>query len=348
MLASCGPSDEEVQRLADQRIVAALTAVPTPTSIYFPTPLPTATPVAFPPTATPVTFPTPLPTATPVAFPPTATPVTFPTPLPTATPVAFPPTPTPVTFPTPLPTATPQATATPVTFPTPLPTATPQPTPTPQPSATPQPVVDFNAAYNRVWNSVFFIETPVGTGSGWLIEPGLILTNEHVVSGFTTVTVRQSGDPPFSATVLATDAQRDIALLTFNAAIAQLPEGVVPLPLGEITTDDIARSLMALGYSGAGVKDDGTVGAAAANVGVFSQVIDFGAGGLGLNLEMDVPVDPGDSGGPVLDAGGFVVGMVRAVQEQTAGGQRVVGTFYAVHVDEIRDALPSLKLGQSR
>ena len=40
--------------------------------------------------------------------------------------------------------------------------------------------------------------------------------------------------------------------------------------------------------------------------------------------------------------------MVRAVVERTVGGQRVVGTFYAVHVDEIRQALPALKSGQSR
>ena len=53
--------------------------------------------------------------------------------------------------------------------------------------------------------------------------------------------------------------------------------------------------------------DDGTVGSAAANVGVLSQVINFGAASGGLNLEMDAPIDPGDSGGPVLDSDGLVV-----------------------------------------
>ena len=47
-------------------------------------------------------------------------------------------------------------------------------------------------------------------------------------------------------------------------------------------------------------------------------------------------------------AKGEVVGMVQAAQERTYGGQRVVGTFYTVHVDEIRDALPDLKRGISR
>ena len=63
---------------------------------------------------------------------------------------------------------------------------------------------------------------------------------------------------------------------------------------------------------------------------------------------MDAPVDPGDSGGPILNSEGLVVGMTRAGLIRTAGGQRVVGTFYAVHIDEIREALPALKRGESR
>ena len=202
--------------------------------------------------------------------------------------------------------------------------------------------------YQQTWPSVFFIETPAGHGSGWLIETGLILTNQHVVAGFSNVTVRQSRDPPFQATILAVDSQRDIALLRYDASSAQIPDWAALLALGDISTQDIAQSLLALGYSESGVKDDGTVGGARANVGVLSQIINFGADGLGLNLVMDAPVDPGDSGGPVLNPDGLVVGMVRAVREQTAGGQRVVGTFFAVHGDEIRAALPALRMGKSR
>jgi S1-C subfamily serine protease len=169
-----------------------------------------------------------------------------------------------------------------------------------------------------------------------------------VVAGASNVTVRQAANPPFTATVLAVDTQKDIALLRFDPARAQLPLRTAPLPLGRISTSDIARHLLALGYSGSGVKEDGTVGGAAANVGVFSQVINFRADGLGLNLVMDAPVDPGDSGGPVLNGDGLVVGMVRARSELTTGGRSVVGTVYAVHVDEIRAALPSLRQGISR
>jgi S1-C subfamily serine protease len=266
------------------------------------------------PTATPVV----IPTATPA---PTATPQPAPTPIPTPTPVIFPPTPTPIALPS---------------------------TPIPQFAAMSQVNADFNQIHHEAWRAVFLIDTPKSKGSGWLIEPGLILTNQHLVAGLSRVIVRQSADPPFSAEIVATDSLRDIALLEFDPAEAQLPPQTEPLPLGHISNDNIAQALMALGYSGARLNRNGTVGPAAANIGALSQVADFGPRSFGRNLVMDTPVDPGDSGGPVLDASGEVVGMTRAVAEQTVGGQRVVGTFYAVHIDEILDSLPDLKQGVSR
>ena len=192
------------------------------------------------------------------------------------------------------------------------------------------------------------IETPRSIGTGWLIEPGLILTNAHNIESFSTVTIRQVGHPAFTATVIAYDAQHDIALLSFQSSNASLAPGTAPLPLGTISSNNIAQPLIALGYSNGDVYRDGSIAAATANVGVLSQVFNFGSQSHGSNLIMDTPIDPGDSGGPILDGNGEVVGMARAVQEMTNHGQRVVGTFYAVHIDEIRAALPALKRGDSR
>jgi serine protease Do len=205
-----------------------------------------------------------------------------------------------------------------------------------------------SSVYRDAWPSAFLIDTPSRGGSGWLVEPGLVLTNEHVLGRYSQVTVRQALDPAFTATVLGRDSRRDIALLQFDPDDVRLPPNIEPLSLGQISNNNVAQTLIALGYSGVKVNGNGTVGPASANVGVLSQITDFGSGSFGRNLVMDVPVDPGDSGGPVLNDRGEVVGMVRAVQEQTNSGQRVVGTFYAVHVDEIRAALPALKRGESR
>ena len=196
--------------------------------------------------------------------------------------------------------------------------------------------------------SVFRIETLSGMGTGWLIEPGLILTNQHVVEGARTVSVRQAKYSLFTASVVAVDKPRDIALLRFDVRTVTLDPLADPLDLGEVYSDDLASSLMAMGYSGGLTpRADGTIGPATANIGVLSASVRFVEADVG-NLVIDAAVDPGDSGGPVLNLDGEVVGMTRAAQTSTASGQRVVGTFYAVHIDEIKDALPMLKFGISR
>ena len=275
-----------------------------------------------------------VPTVTPAPIIATATPVTFPN---TPTPVTFPNTPTPVTFPntpTPAPTATPQPTPTRIRFPS---TATPQPPP-----------ANFSDVFAEYVHGVFRIEPSSGMGTGWLIEPGLILTNHHVVEGSTIVSVRQYQQSLFTARVLAVDEPRDIALLSFDVSQTFLDPMAKPLPTGLAYLSDIASSMMAMGYSGGLTpSEDGTVGPATANIGVLSGIVHFTFYDVD-NLVIDAAVDPGDSGGPVLNLDGEVVGMTRAAQVSSGSGQRVVGTFYAVDWREIRDALPNLKRGISR
>ena len=203
---------------------------------------------------------------------------------------------------------------------------------------------DTSAVYRQVWSSVFYIEPEDGQhGTGWLLESGVIVTAAHVVSGSGQVTVRQAAAPAFVATVTGIDERRDVALLRYDAGATALGAGAGPLKLGDADINDIARDLLALGYSGSGVKGDGAVGSPKANAGILSQITNFGPQSYGRNLEMDAPIDPGDSGGPVLNTAGEVVGMVRAAARRTPGGGQVVGTFYAVHADEIRAALAEIR-----
>ena len=302
--AACGPSAEEIDATTTAKIATAVAG------------LSTGAPQS---TATPVTFPTPLPTATPVALPtplPTATPVTFPTPLPT---------PTPVTFPTPLPTPTP------VTFPTPLPTPTPVTFP-------PDSEVDVSALYRQVSGSVVYVETLDDLGTGWVIGDGLIATNEHVVTDAEAVTIRHAFLPPFRAEVVFTDPVLDVAFLSYNTTVTTLE----PLPTRGVTPDNLGETLFVLGYSNFGVQENGSVGGAAVKRGILSSIVDFGGQG-GRQLRIDAVVDPGDSGGPVLDTLGRVVGMSKGVVEVDETGRRIVGIFYAVHMDEIGALLAGLE-----
>ena len=185
-------------------------------------------------------------------------------------------------------------------------------------------------------------------GTGWLIEPDLILTNHHVVEGSTIVSVRQNEGSLFTARVRAVDEPRDIGLLSIGVSQTFLNPMAKPLPTGLAYSSDIASSMMAMGYSGGLIPlEDGTVGPATANIGVLSGIVNFTFFHLD-NLVIDAAVDPGDSGGLVLNLDGEVVGMTRSAQAYTGSGQRVVGTFYAVAWGEIQDALPNLKRGISR
>ena len=207
---------------------------------------------------------------------------------------------------------------------------------------------DLSRVYQRVWPAVFYIEPEDGQhGTGWLLEPGLIVTAAHVVADDEAVVIRQAAAPPFTAAVAGLDQRRDVALLRYGAAEVRLGEGATPLPLGDADIDDIAKYLLALGYSGSGVKPEGEVGSPKANAGILSQITNFGPHSYGRNLEMDTPIDPGDSGGPVLNMAGSVVGMARAAARRTPGGGQVVGTFYAIHADEIRAALEEIRNRES-
>jgi putative serine protease PepD len=220
-----------------------------------------------------------------------------------------------------LPTPTPHA------VPTPQPTATPQPAAAPAPVPTPAP--DFADVYADVFESVFQVETETDRSSAWLIDEGVLVTNQHAVGDNEAVLVRQALGPPFVAAVVTVDVERDLALLFFDERLTRAR----PLATGTLTTDDIARPLMALGHSEGLPRADGSVGAPRVKVGVLSQLIDLGDSGI--NLTMDAAIDPGESGGPVFNARGEVVGMNRGFRTVTPDGLPVLGTFFALHVNDI-------------
>ena len=201
---------------------------------------------------------------------------------------------------------------------------------------------DFRDVYRQVSRSVFLIETPSGRGTGWLIDSRLLLTVDHGVAGHEEVVVRHTSTNPFTATVLGRDSLRDLTLLEIDEEV-EIFHGIAGEPrtlkLGEISGKDITLPLLALGYSTGDVREDGTVGRAQANVGILSQVA---TGPWGNILVLDVPIDPGDSGGPVLNPDGLVVGIVIGAQK------RAIGASFALDVGEIRAALPALKRGESR
>ncbi|MBI4307284.1 MAG: trypsin-like peptidase domain-containing protein [Chloroflexi bacterium] len=191
------------------------------------------------------------------------------------------------------------------------------------------------SVYHAVWRSILCLgETGDCIGTGWVIEPGLAVTAQHVVGTKVTVNIHTAFSGPFPATVIGVDKQHDIALLAFNQALVNAPA----LPTRSLDLlSELGGPLYALGYGGAETKRDGGAGAPSVRSGVFSQMPDLGAR-LGANIKTDARGVPGDSGGPLVDSQGNVVGMHRSKDPD--------GVYsYAVPVEKIREVLPRLKAG---
>ncbi|MDA0676396.1 MAG: serine protease [Chloroflexi bacterium] len=279
---------------------------------------------------------TPQPTPSPQA---TVTPITLPIPRPTATPAA---------------TATPAPTATPQPEPTLVATATPQPTATPMqgfdPTPTALPVV--SDLYASVRLSVVRIRNGNSIGSGWAIEDGWIITNEHVVNGASSVIIEiplaNGGVATKTGTVRGFDTKRDLAAVQIN-------HGADVLPTRVITVNDAGIPIIQLGYSviadgGFPVVHQGVVTTVIRHLGNVlddaAQRADEGDDTAGVGIVVfDADADPGDSGGPVLNLQGEVVGITFGAVVSTGGGKRVIGQQMATSVESILRVWEQLKSG---
>lgn len=163
----------------------------------------------------------------------------------------------------------------------------------------------------------------VGTqGSGWVVRAGLVATNAHVIAGHDGTRVLAPNGQALSARPVYVDATNDIALMR-----------VPGLELGSLTTNtraDGPRPVALLGY-----PRNGPLTATAATAGASRTVLSPDAYGGPTRPRIVVPlrgsVQPGESGGPVVDRRGRVVAMIFGGTRDRTGG-------YAVPVDLVLDA----------
>jgi S1-C subfamily serine protease len=159
------------------------------------------------------------------------------------------------------------------------------------------------------------------TGSGFVVAPGTLATNAHVVSGATTVEVRSSDGRTHRAEVILYDPDRDFALLGApDLDAAPLPLAAQPAPVGSVA--------VTAGHPNA----DTSLHLAPARVDAFGFVtVDLPPAGLARREVYTLAssdVAGGSSGGPLVDATGAVVGVVFAGDDN--------GKALALAVDEIR------------
>ena len=187
-----------------------------------------------------------------------------------------------------------------------------------------------------------------GTGAGTgmvLTASGQVLTNYHVVEQSTsvTVTIADTGDT-YEADVLGRDATADVALLQLRNASG----------LATVTLDDdpvaVGSAVTAVGNSkGAGrlTAASGVVTDASTTITVSSESSASGSETLAGVIATDASAVPGDSGGPMFDAEGEVLGMTTAgSQQQGRRGSAVTVASFAVPIDAAMDVVGQIRSGQ--
>ena len=250
-------------------------------------------------------------------------------------------TPTSVPIPTATTVPTPTATATPVPTltPTPAPTATPVPTltPTPTPAPTPTSEMTIAAIVASVESGVVRIQTETSVGSGFIYKidsstkEAWILTNQHVVSNQSQVTVTIENITSYTGQVLGVDILRDLAVVQiccsadFNA-----------LALGDSASNIKGSVVVAIGYP-LGVVDSTRVTSGIISASYYDSTFDRWV------TQTDASLNPGNSGGPLFNMFGQVIGVTTYVQRESLGGVSVEGTGFAVNEQTFRSRISELE-----
>jgi S1-C subfamily serine protease len=198
-------------------------------------------------------------------------------------------------------------------------------------------------------------DVDLATGSGFVIAPsGLILTNNHVIAAPTASRLADAdsevhtvvrrievvvgvGGTPLAAVVVASDPVLDLAVLSVTSA--ELPY----LPFGDSDAARPGEAARVLGFPFGGQVEIAKRGSVAPSVTVSagrvaaSRTDDQGETRF---LQTDATINPGSSGGPMLDADGYAIGVVRL---KLARGE---GAGFAIPINQVKDFLESHGLDQ--
>jgi S1-C subfamily serine protease len=201
------------------------------------------------------------------------------------------------------------------------------------PRKRPNPRIEGDPRIERAGGSVVrVLSTACGLGiegSGWAVRPDLVVTNAHVVAGADDTTVTTQGGVELDATAVYYQPEDDLALLKIDARLPTLP----------ITSDrPVGAGAAVLGY-----PENGPYTVTPARIGETRDTVSedsYGRGPIERTITaLGGDVRSGNSGGPLLDRGGRVVGVVfAATTSGPAGG-------FAVPVEEVRDAIHHVSAG---
>jgi putative serine protease PepD len=193
--------------------------------------------------------------------------------------------------------------------------------------------------YANAKDSVAYITTQVGTGSGFVVsDDGYIVTNAHVVEGANGQIKAKVGDgKTLSAKLVGQDASTDLALLKVDAS------NLKPLALGDSSTVQVGDPAYAIGNP-FGLDRTLTTGVISALQRQISSPNGFSIDDV---LQTDAAINPGNSGGPLFNAQGQVIGVnsqIESTSNTSDGGQAGnVGIGFAIPSNTVKSVISQLR-----
>ena len=174
------------------------------------------------------------------------------------------------------------------------------------------------------------------TGSGFVLdEEGHIVTNAHVVEGASSLRVRFANGDEVAATLVGSDPSTDLAVIDVDVPASQLE----PLSFADESTVDVGDAVVAIG-SPFGLESTVTTGIVSALDRTIEAPNGYAIDGA---IQTDAAINHGNSGGPLLDASGDVIGVNAQIASESGGND---GVGFAIGVDTVKKVATALAAGQ--
>lgn len=175
---------------------------------------------------------------------------------------------------------------------------------------------------------------PRGMGSGVIISPdGYIVTNNHVIDGAEKLEVTLNDNRTFNATVVGTDEKTDIALIKINA------KDLHAITFGNSDAVKVGQWCVAVGNP-FGFNSTVTAGIISAKARGLSESSNSGNNGIKAFIQHDAAVNPGNSGGALVNTAGELIGINTMIYSQTGNYS---GCSFAVPSNTVKKVITDIK-----
>ena len=176
------------------------------------------------------------------------------------------------------------------------------------------------------------LEIPRGSGTGFVWhESGLVVTNYHVIADANRMQVSLQDGKEFTAELIGSAPEKDLAVLR----LLDPPDELVTLPLGDSTELSVGRKVLAIGNP-FGLDTTLTTGVVSA----LGREIKAPSGRrIRGVIQTDAAINPGNTGGPLLNSLGQLVGVNTAIYSPSGAS---AGIGFAIPVNTVREVVPQL------